>query len=114
MRFFKGLLLGMVAWLGSTAVSSAQTSCSQCGRVHVTAASHSSGFQSQAESEARAMAARRFKGHIQGTQPGVNFCGVGWSSHSTPSTCTPSRPMTLVADAIVRGADGFYRVRYWR
>lgn len=114
MRFWKGLVLGLAAWLGTAAVGSAQTACPQCGRVHGHTNTNSSGFQAQAEAEARTMASRRFKGHVQGTVPGVNFAGVGWSSNSTPSTCTPSGRMTLVADAIARGSDGYYRVRYWR
>ncbi|MEZ6075682.1 MAG: hypothetical protein R3C56_08390 [Pirellulaceae bacterium] len=40
---------------------------------------------------------------------------MGWSSSSSNApTCTPSGGMTLVADAVARGADGWYRVRYWR
>lgn len=114
MRNWNGLVFGLIAWLSATAIGSAQTACPQCGRVHGYSTSSSSGFQAQAEAEARAMASRRFKGHIQGTVPGVNFAGVGWSSSSTPSTCTPGGRMTLVADAIARGSDGYYRVRYWR
>lgn len=114
MRLLKGLVLGVVALVGASATVSAQSPCPQCGRIHGYAQPAVSSFQAQAEAEARVMASRGYKGHIQGTVPGVNFCGVGWSSGSTPSTCTPSSPMTLVADAITRGADGWYRVRYWR
>jgi len=72
-------------------------------------------YQAQAQYEAQQMASRRYKGHVRGTIPGVNFCGVGWSSSSPNApTCRPSRSMTLVADATVRGSDGWYRVRYWR
>lgn len=74
-----------------------------------------SSYQAQAQYEAQQMASRRYKGHIRGTIPGVSFCGVGWSSSSPNApTCRPSRSMTLVADATVRGTDGWYRVRYWR
>lgn len=115
MRLVKSFVLGCAALVGVTATAVAQSPCPQCGRIHGNSQmATSNGFQAQAEAEARAMASRRHKGHIQGTVPGVNFCGVGWSSGSTPSTCTPSSNMTLVADATVRGSDGFYRVRYWR
>ncbi|GIW97341.1 MAG: hypothetical protein KatS3mg111_0674 [Pirellulaceae bacterium] len=91
--------------------------CPRCGRTHGLAATTTVGnrYQVEAEYEARQMATRRFKGHLRGPIAGVRFCGVGWSSHSpTPPTCTPGSGMTLVADAIVRGSDGWYRVRYWR
>lgn len=115
MRLANSVVLGLTAWFGFAATAAAQSPCPQCGRTHgYTQTASSSGFQAQAEAEARAMAARRYKGHIQGTVPGVNFCGVGWSAGSTPSTCTPGSNMSLVADATVRGSDGFYRVRYWR
>lgn len=69
--------------------------------------------QQRAEAEAAAMAAAGIKGHVGGCI-GL-FEGVGWSS-STPNcaTCTPSRSMRLTADAVVRGRDGWYRVRAWR
>ena len=45
------------------------------------------------------MASRNHKGHVQGTVPGVSFCGVGWSSSSSNApTCTPNNGMSLVAD----------------
>jgi len=82
----------------------------------VEAASHApaaSGLQAEAQWEANEMARRGAKGHIRGTVSGVRFAGVGWSSGGNPSTCTP-RSGTCVADAIARGADGYYRVRYYR
>lgn len=99
--------------------AAAQTSlvyCSECGTYHSNSQpATNSSFQAQAQSEAQTMASRGYKGHVRGTVPGVNFCGVGWSSStSNAPTCTPSRGMTLVADAVARGADGWYRVRYWR
>ncbi len=114
MHWLKNLAMvgGLMVALSTAAV--AQTPCPQCGRIHATSRPVSSSLQAQAEAEARLMAARSYKGHVQGTLPGVSFCGVGWSSSSTPPTCTPRSAMTLVADAIVRGRDGFYRVRYWR
>ncbi len=93
----------------------AQTVCPQCGQYHSSGVSSTNGFQAQAQAEAQAMAGRRYKGHVQGTIAGVGFCGVGWSSSSPNApTCTPSGGMSLVADAVARGADGWYRVRYWR
>ncbi|RMF43805.1 MAG: hypothetical protein D6753_04225 [Planctomycetota bacterium] len=89
--------------------------CPNCGRVHHVSTNPKSHYQAEAEYEAQQMAARGYKGHIRGTIAGVRFCGVGWSSHSpSPPTCTPGSAMTLVADAVVRGRDGWYRVRYWR
>lgn len=83
--------------------------------VKTTVKSYGGSLQAQAEMEARMMASRQFKGHVRGTVAGVRFSGVGFSS-STPRapTCTPGRGMTLVADAVARGRDGWYRVRYWR
>ncbi len=115
MGYLKSLLLGLVLVAGTATVVDAQTVCPHCGRVHSAPAQPVSSFQAQAEAEARMMASRRYKGHVRGTVPGVNFCGVGWSSSSPNApTCTPSRGMQLVADATVRGSDGWYRVRYWR
>jgi len=71
-------------------------------------------FQQEAEWEAQQMASRGIKNHIRGVIPGVGFAGVGWSSGGTPSTCTPGRGGTCVADAIARGSDGLYRCRYYR
>jgi len=71
-------------------------------------------FQQEAEWEAQQMASRGIKNHIRGTIAGVRMAGVGWSSGGTPSTCTPGRGGTCVADAIARGSDGLYRVRYYR
>ncbi|WP_197169282.1 hypothetical protein [Novipirellula galeiformis] len=47
------------------------------------------------------------------------FEGVGWHSsvtvsHEVVPTCTPSRGMTLVGDAVARGPNGTYRCRIWR
>lgn len=115
MQLIKSFVLGLVVLAGVSASSQAQSPCPQCGRIHAVSGGSVSNFQSQAQAEAQAMASRNFKGHIQGTVPGVGFCGVGWSSSSSNApTCTPSNGMTLVADAVARGADGWYRVRYWR
>lgn len=115
MQLIKSLVLGLVVLAGVPASSQAQSACPHCGRVHSVSPRSTSGFQAQAEAEAQAMAARNYKGHVQGTVPGVGFCGVGWSSSSSNApTCTPSGGMSLVADAVARGADGWYRVRYWR
>lgn len=108
-------MLVLLVLVGLVASSNAQTVCPQCGRVHVQTPTTVNSYQAQAEAEARTMAARRYKGHTRGVVPGVGFCGVGWSSSSSNApTCTPSRGMTLVADAVARGSDGWYRVRYWR
>ena len=116
MQWMKLFVLGGALLAGVVSQSAyAQSPCPQCGRVHAHSSISSNSFQAQAQAEAQSMAARNFKGHLQGTVPGVNFCGVGWSSSSPNApTCTPSSPMTLVADATARGADGWYRVRYWR
>jgi hypothetical protein len=115
MRVIQGAVLGLVFWSGMVASSSAQTPCPSCGQIHASGTSNGSYYQSQAQAEAQTMAARGHKGHIQGTIAGVRFCGVGWSSSSPNApTCTPSGGMMLVADAVSRGADGWYRVRYWR
>jgi len=68
--------------------------------------------QARAQAEANYMASRGIKGHVWGCIG--SFEGVGWASHSNPSTCTPGRRMRLVADARARGRDGWYRVRAWR
>jgi len=114
MRILNSLVLALAVALSPLASASAQSPCPQCGKIH-SQVSQGNNFQALAQAEAQAMASRNFKGHIQGTVAGVNFCGVGWSS-SSPSapTCTPSGNMTLVADATARGSDGWYRVRYWR
>ncbi len=114
MSLFKSWILGIVCVAGLASAATAANVCPQCGRVHGNVVSPSNSLQARAQAEAQQMASRNYKGHIQGTLPGVNFCGVGWSSSSNPSTCTPSSSMTLVADAIARGSDGWYRVRYWR
>ena len=89
--------------------------CRQCGRVHQVSRPTTSSFQAQAQMEAQMMASRGYKGHVRGTIPGVSFCGVGWSSSSPAApTCTPGSGRQLVADAVARGRDGWYRVRYWR
>ncbi len=114
MQLVKSFVLGLVVMAGASAACKAQSPCPQCGRIH-SYGTTSGNFQSQAQAEAQAMASRNFKGHVQGTVPGVGFCGVGWSSSSPNApTCTPSTGMSLVADATARGADGWYRVRYWR
>ncbi len=114
MRKIQSLALGLVALIMIATSSQAQTVCPQCGQIHSTS-SVGNGYQAQAQAEAQLMASRGHKGHVQGTVPGVGFCGVGWSSSSSSApTCTPSRSMTLVADAVARGRDGWYRVRYWR
>lgn len=115
MRLVKYLMLAMfLVGSGTMAVSQAQTACPHCGRVH-SQRTVANSYQAQAQAEAQMMASRRFKGHVRGTIPGVRFCGVGWSSSSRNApTCTPRSGMTLVADAVARGADGWYRVRYWR
>lgn len=115
MRLVKGVVLALSVFVGLATQSEAQTRCPQCGRIHATTTTAVSSYQAQAQAEAQQMASRNFKGHVRGTIAGVNFCGVGWSSSSANApTCTPSRAMTLVADAVARGADGWYRVRYWR
>ncbi|MFN3190464.1 MAG: hypothetical protein ACE361_08065 [Aureliella sp.] len=113
MSSLRGILLFSVM-LATTQVASAQTSCPNCARTY-SYRSTSSSFQAQAQAEAQMMASRMYKGHVRGTVPGVRFSGVGFSSSSSRApTCTPRSGMTLVADAVARGRDGWYRVRYWR
>ncbi|MCC7334912.1 MAG: hypothetical protein IT422_07440 [Pirellulaceae bacterium] len=115
MRLIQSLVLGLVVLVGASASSQAQSRCPHCGQIHSVSHSSTSNLQARAQAEAQTMASRNYKGHVQGTVPGVGFCGVGWSSSSSNApTCTPSGGMTLVADAVARGADGWYRVRYWR
>ena len=115
MRLLQSLVLGLLV-VGSLASSSqAQTACPRCGKVHYQRVSYGNSYQAQAQAEAQMMASRMYKGHVRGTVPGVRFSGVGWSSSGpNASTCTPGSGMTLVADAVARGRDGWYRVRYWR
>lgn len=69
--------------------------------------------QQRCEAEAAEMARRSYKGHVWGCIG--RFEGCGWSSHSkTPPTCMPRYRMRLTGDAIVKGRDGWYRVRSWR
>lgn len=114
MRFIKSFV-SVVLLLASAQIANAQSVCPRCGRVHQTRSVSYNNYQAQAQAEAQMMASRRYKGHVRGTVPGVRFSGVGWSSSGpNASTCTPGSGMTLVADAVARGADGWYRVRYWR
>ena len=114
MRLLKSLVLAVLLCCGVASAAQAQTVCPRCGRVHQQRISYGNSYQSQAQAEAQMMASRKYKGHVRGTIPGVRFAGVGWSSSGQPSTCTPGSGMTLVADAMARGSDGWYRVRYWR
>lgn len=114
MRTAKSILMAAGLMFGLAAVAPAQTVCPRCGQVHGYRTT-TSNYQAQAQAEAQTMASRQYKGHVQGTVGGVRFSGVGWSSSSpNAATCTPGNGMTLVADAVARGADGWYRVRYWR
>jgi len=75
--------------------------------------SQSTNDQELADQQAIYRAANQIKGHV-GQSIGL-FEGVGYSSSSSlPPTCTPGRNMTLTADAVARGDDGWYRVRAWR
>lgn len=114
MRLMKVLVVAILVAAGFANASQGQTVCPHCNRVHAYQTPAYNGLQARAQAEAQLMASRQFKGHVQGTAPGVSFAGVGWSSSSSaPPTCTPGAG-TLVADAVARGADGWYRVRYWR
>lgn len=114
MQLIKSAVLAMAVLIGWVTHADAQTRCPHCGQTHGYS-SASNSFQAQAQAEAQTMASRQYKGHVQGTLPGVSFCGVGWSSSSSSApTCSPGNGMTLLADAVARGSDGWYRVRYWR
>ncbi|MEM8733537.1 MAG: hypothetical protein AAGG44_04925 [Planctomycetota bacterium] len=114
MSFIRGMAFLFVI-LGTSQLGSAQSACQNCGRVHSYRVTANYSLQAQAQAEAQMMASRMYKGHVRGTVPGVRFSGVGFSSSSSRApTCTPRSGMTLVADAVARGRDGWYRVRYWR
>ena len=83
--------------------------------------------QDIAQKRADAMAARNFRGHLPfnsrfgnpfAQQIGARFEGTGWGKRGkdpkTLGTCTPRRPMQLIADAVSVGRWGSYRVRLWR
>ncbi len=72
--------------------------------------------QAFAEREDALMVKQGRMGHLLGVAPGCRFAGVGYSTSPNPPTCTPSRPMTLVADAIAYcpRTRRYYRSRHWR
>jgi hypothetical protein len=75
--------------------------------------------QTHAEREAKMMADRRICSHLLGVAPTARFSGVGRSTHPQPKTCLPwehgSGARQVIADATVRGSDGFYyRSRHWK
>ncbi|MEM7560235.1 MAG: hypothetical protein AAF394_14040 [Planctomycetota bacterium] len=113
MRFLSSFVFLLTA-LAFTTPTMGQSVCPSCGKVHRTVSTASS-YQTMAQNEANLMASKSYKGHVRGPAAGVRFVGVGWSSSSRNApTCRPSKGMTLVADAVARGRDGWYRVRYWR
>jgi hypothetical protein len=85
-----------------------------CKPVATTNAAYS--LQHVAQNEANEMARRGYAGHIDGCPPGARFEGCGASSSPNVPTCTPSRPMQLIADAksYSHGTRMWYRVRLWR
>jgi hypothetical protein len=68
-------------------------------------------LQKWAEAEAKMMVERRFKGHVR-SAPNGTFVGVGFSMSGRVVTCVGGGQ--LVAQATLRGSDGFYHVRVWR
>ena len=69
--------------------------------------------QEKCQAEAEYMANNDARYHVGSTI--AKFEGIGWSTNSTPSTCTPRRSMKLTGDATVQGSNGiYYRVRSWR
>lgn len=68
-------------------------------------------LQTWAETEAKMMAERRFKGHVRSAPRGT-FVGVGFSMSGRVVTCVGGGQ--LVAQATLKGPDGFYHVRVWR
>lgn len=68
-------------------------------------------LQMWAEAEAKMMVERRYKGHVRSAPMGT-FVGVGFSMSGRVVTCVGSGQ--LVAQATLRGPDGFYHVRVWR
>ena len=75
------------------------------------AKTQTSPLQAWAEDEAKMMVARRFKGHVRSAPMGT-FVGVGFSTNGRVVTCVGAGQ--LVAQATVRGTDGYYHVRVWR
>ena len=74
-----------------------------------------SAAQTHAQREANLMASRLRMGHLLGVAPGARFSGVGMGLTPNCRTCTPRRGMTLIADAVARGRNGYYyRSRHWR
>jgi hypothetical protein len=87
------------------------------GQVAQAAVPRTSTAQAHAKREANLMARRGRMGHFLGCAPGARFCGVGYGTTPNCRTCQPSRRsrMTLIADAVTRGRDGYYyRSRHWR
>jgi hypothetical protein len=68
-------------------------------------------LQTWAEAEAKMMVDRRFKGHVRSAPMGT-FVGVGFSMNGRVVTCVGGGQ--LVAQATIKGPDGFYHVRVWR
>ena len=68
-------------------------------------------LQTWAETEAKMMVERRFKGHVRSAPMGT-FVGVGFSMSGRVITCVGGGQ--LVAQATLKGPDGFYHVRVWR
>lgn len=74
-----------------------------------------SSAQAHAQREANLMARTGRMGHLLGVAPGARFSGVGYGPTRNCNTCTPRSRMTLVADAVARGRNGYYyRSRHWR
>lgn len=111
-----GALIVAVGNAPSGQVSSTAV-CPKCGKVHAPQqqATGTSAAQAHAQREANLMARLGRMGHLLGVAPGARFSGVGYGPTPNCNTCTPRRRMTLVADAVARGRNGYYyRSRHWR
>jgi len=90
--------------------------CPKCGKVHAAKTQSTvSVAQQHAQREANYMARTGVTGHPMGVAPGASFSGTGYGPSPNCRTCTPSRRMTLIADAVAQGRNGYwYRSRHWR
>ncbi len=95
----------------ATATSATKAPAKAAAETTDTVKPKKSPLQVWAETEAKMMVARRYKGHVRGAPMGT-FVGVGFSVSGRVVTCIGSGQ--LVAQATLRGPDGYYHVRVWR
>ncbi len=95
----------------ATATSATKAPAKAAAETTDTVKPKKSPLQVWAETEAKMMVARRYKGHVRGAPMGT-FVGVGFIVSGRVVTCIGSGQ--LVAQATLRGPDGYYHVRVWR